>query len=55
MASAKYGTTRINEIFDALSISANIVISNFGATPGVVYLRLTQSSGGTFRSEKIVL
>ncbi len=34
---------RINEIFDRYPISADIVINDFGATPGVVYLRLTQA------------
>ncbi len=33
----------INEIFDRYPISADIVINDFGATPGVVYLRLTQA------------
>ncbi|WP_165005665.1 MULTISPECIES: malonate decarboxylase subunit delta [unclassified Enterococcus] len=33
----------LTRFFDRYPISANIVINDFGATPGVVYLRLTQA------------
>lgn len=33
----------LTRFFDRYPISADIVINDFGATPGVVYLRLTQA------------
>lgn len=41
----------LTRFFERYPITANVVINDFGATPGVVYLRLTQAMEGATDEE----